>query len=219
MSIATNRQGRDTASIDILPPPRPLSEADEINHRIANSLQLLSAMVSVEAREIGDAKALAVLHLMQRRIAAVASVHRHLYKTQAASDVDLGAYLHTLAADLELSWAQAGRGRILVDAGRVEVRSDEATSIGIIVSELACNAFKYAYTPEAPGDLRVIVRAMPVGGYMVEVADRGCGMASGRLGTGYGSRLIDLIAARLGGRCSYHDAQPGTRFLLFVGAC
>ncbi len=59
---------------------------------------------------------------------------------------------------------------------------------------------------------------MPVRGYLLEVEDRGSGLAGGTVrGTGLGSRLIDTMAARLGGRHAYHDAGPGTRFTLYVG--
>ncbi len=202
------------ATIEILPAAR-VSDADEMNHRIANSLQLLSAMVSVEARGIADPIAQAALDVTQRRIAAVASVHRQLYQAHESSIVDLRAYLESLAADLEAS--ATGRP-VLVDATAVSVRSDDATAIGIIVSELVTNAFKYAYAPAAPGNVRVMLRSLPLGGYMIEVSDRGRGRVAEVIhGSGFGSRLIELMAARLSAQGSYHDAQPGTRFLLFVG--
>jgi two-component sensor histidine kinase len=202
------------APIEILPAAR-VSDADEINHRIANSLQLLSAMVSVEARGIADPVAQAALDVTQRRIAAVASVHRQLYQAHESTSVDLRAYLESLASDLE---ACATGRPVRVDATAVSVRSDDATAIGIIVSELVTNAFKYAYAPGAAGIVRVMLRSLPLGGYMIEVSDRGCGRVAEAIhGSGFGSRLIELMAARLGARASYHDAQPGTRFLLFVG--
>ncbi|WHU04879.1 sensor histidine kinase [Sphingomonas sp. NIBR02145] len=201
-------------TIEILPAAR-VSDADEMNHRIANSLQLLSAMVSVEARGIADPVAQAALDVTQRRIAAVASVHRQLYQAHESTSVDLRAYLESLAADLQ---AGATGRPVLVDAAAVSVRSEDATAIGIIVSELVTNAFKYAYAPGAPGNVRVMLRSLPLGGYMIEVSDRGRGRVAEVIqGSGFGSRLIELMAARLGAEGSYRDAQPGTRFLLFVG--
>jgi two-component sensor histidine kinase len=206
------------ATIEILPAAPRVSETDEMNHRIANSLQLLSAMVSVEARGIVDPAAQAALDVTQRRIAAVASVHRQLYQAHESSTVDLRAYLESLAADLESSAVASPERALIVDAATVSVPSDDATAIGIIVSELVTNAFKYAYAPGTPGKVRVMLRHLPMGGYMIEVSDRGRGRnADAPQGTGFGSRLVELMAARLGAQCSYHDAQPGTRFLLFVG--
>lgn len=203
------------ASVEILPPPVPVSATDEINHRVANSLQMLSALVSLESRGIKDEAARAALDMTQARIAAVAGVHRLLYQTRATSSIDLAFYLQALGADLQ--GTQARTRRVLVDLERVMVRMDEATSIGIIVSELANNAFKYAYDAASEGDVRLVLRAMPFGGYLLEVIDRGYGMTGDPVrGTGFGSQLIDAMVARIGGRFSYHDAQPGTRFLLFV---
>ncbi|PNA90840.1 two-component system sensor histidine kinase/response regulator, partial [Pseudomonas sp. MPR-AND1B] len=84
-----------------LPPMPEPSAADEVNHRVANSLQLLAAMVSIEARGIVDPLALAALDMTQRRIGAIAGVHRLLYQVRDARSVDMAAYLGELAGDLE----------------------------------------------------------------------------------------------------------------------
>ncbi len=204
----------------LLPAAREPSRADEAHHRIANSLQLLSAMVSVEARGIEDPAALAALDMTQRRIGAIASVHRQLYRSHETSMVDLGSYLEELGTDLEASYANAAAGRrVLVHPSPIAVAPEEATAIGIIVSELVGNACKYAYAPGQPGDVRIALRPMLFGGYMLEVEDRGRGFTVGgpAQGTGLGGRLIEMMAARLGGWHGYDDARPGTRFALFVG--
>lgn len=213
---ATNPATGNGPAITVLPAAPEPTSADEINHRIANSLQLLAAMVSVESRGIQDPAALAALDMTQRRIRAIASVHRHLYRTHETSGIDLGAYLKELGCDLEAGLASAAAGRrILVHASPVTVTAEEATAIGIIVSELVGNACKHAYAPDEPGDVRIALGATPFCGYVLEVEDRGRGLARAA-GTGMGSRLIDMMAARLGARHGYHDAQPGTRFALCV---
>ncbi|MET0308416.1 MAG: sensor histidine kinase [Sphingomonas sp.] len=209
----------DQPRITILPATPEPSRADEANHRVANSLQLLSAMVSIEARGIADPVALAALNMTQRRIGAIASVHRQLYQARETSAVDLGAYLDDLGRDLEESHASAAAGRrVLVSATPVVTSADDAIAIGIIVSELVSNACKYAYAPDEPGDVRISLRAMPFGGYTLEVEDSGRGMAAdgAATGTGLGGRLIATMAARLGASHGYHQAISGTRFVLRV---
>src|SRR4051812_25996994 len=88
------------AGFAVLPPLRALSDADEIHHRVANNLQLLSAMALFEAREIADPAALAALEMMRQRIVAIAGVHRALYQAPATSTVRLDAYLEDLARGL-----------------------------------------------------------------------------------------------------------------------
>jgi two-component sensor histidine kinase len=218
--MTTNSATAGGPAITVLPAAPEPSSADEINHRIANSLQLLQAMVSVEARGIEDPAALAALDMTQRRIGAIAGVHRQLYRTHEASTVDLGAYLDELGQELDAGCANAAVGRrVLVDASPVAVAASEATAIGIMVSELVGNACKYAYAPDEPGDVRIALRPMLFGGYILEVEDRGHGRArdAAPQGSGLGSRLIDMMATRLGGWHGYDDARPGTRFVFCVG--
>ena len=220
MMTQTNSATARGPAVTVLPAAPEPSSADEINHRIANSLQLLQAMVSVEARGIEDPAALAALDMTQRRIGAIASVHRQLYRTHEASTVDLGAYLEELGQELEAGYADAAAGRhVTVDASPVAVTAREATAIGIMVSELVGNACKYAYAGSEPGGVRIALRPMLFGGYILEVEDRGRGRARDAApeGSGLGSRLIDMMATRLGGWHGYDDARPGTRFVFCVG--
>lgn len=208
--------------ITVLPPMPEPSAADEVNHRVANSLQLLAAMVSIEARGIVDPLALAALDMTQRRIGAIAGVHRLLYQVRDARSVDMAAYLGELAGDLEQSCADAAGGRhVRIDAEALHLPADDATAIGIIVSELVGNACKYAYDPGQSGDIQILLRAMPFGGYQLEVSDRGRGMAGGVApqGTGLGSRLIAMMADRLRARYAWRDMRPGTCFTLLVDRC
>lgn len=89
------------SAFTVLPPAAKRTVADESHHRIANNLQLLAAMVSIEARRVADPLALAALTMTQRRIAAIAGVHRHLYQAGDPLAVDLAAYLQSLGEDLQ----------------------------------------------------------------------------------------------------------------------
>ncbi|AQR72645.1 sensor histidine kinase [Sphingomonas sp. LM7] len=218
MTLAQHAATHEAAPITVLPALADPDSASESNHRIANSLQLLAAMVSVEARRIVDPAALAAFEMTLRRIGAIASVHRHLYQSPAAASVDLGAYIAELSADLERSFGDDVGRRIVVMADPVTAPPEDATSIGIIVSELVGNACKYAYAPGETGDIRIVLQALPFGGYRLDVADRGRGIEAGAAvqGTGLGSRLIAMMAGRLGARHAWHEARPGTCFTLHV---
>lgn len=208
------------SAITVLPAASEISIADEINHRVANSLQLLSALVSIEARRMVDPLALAALDMTQRRIVAIAGVHRHLYRGRDAKALDLAGYLDELGTDLEQSCGNAIAGRnVRVDAEPMIMSSDKAMAIGIIVSELVGNACKYAYDPGEPGDVLVTLRSMPFGGFRLDVSDRGRGIRADAMpqGTGLGAKLIKMMAARLHAYCCWQDAQPGTRFVLLAG--
>jgi len=205
--------------VAVLPPLREPGVADEANHRIANNLQLLTALVSFEARRITDPDMLESFAMMQRRIGAIANVHRQLYRAPDKAFVDLGAYLCELGEDLDAAAAGVELGnRVRVEPAAVDVSAEDATAVGIIVSELVGNACKYAYAPGAPGLVRIVLRALPGGGFWLEVSDRGYGMDRGQpaQGTGVGSQLVAMMARRLHAAYMWHDTAPGTRFTLCV---
>lgn len=109
--------------------PSPPSAADEVNHRVANHLQLIAGFISVEARSVSDAPMLAMLSRIQQRIAAIGNVHRQLYLAGRA-DVDLGGYLDTLGEQLAQSYAP--HRRVVVDADTVGLHNHEELSIDLM---------------------------------------------------------------------------------------
>lgn len=222
MTMAQHFASQSFAPISVLPAMREPSIADESNHRVANSLQLLAAMVSIEARRVADPVARATLDETTRRIAAIAGVHRQLYQARDTARVDLGAYLEDLGDALERSCGDAAGGRrVLVAADPVEVSPEAATAIGVMVSELVGNACKYAYPEGTPGDVRIALIGETAGGATLHVFDRGHGMTPGTepRGSGLGTQLVAMMAKRLGGAFRWSDAAPGTRFTLYLGAC
>jgi two-component sensor histidine kinase len=208
--------GGNEIAVAVLPPLAGPDMVDEMNHRIANSLQLLCAMVSADARQVGDPVALATLEMAQRRIGAIARVHRQLYQAQGFGRVRLATYLRELGCDLEDSFGHARTDRhILVEAGDVAVSPEDASLLGVLVCELVGNACKYAYASDARGNVHVRLTPAERGGYRLEVEDRGLGRDGMTVrGTQFGTRLIESIADRLGAVYAWEDARPGTRFVL-----
>jgi two-component sensor histidine kinase len=222
MTMVQHFATNDGAPIAVLPALAEPSQADETNHRVANSLQLLAAIVSVEARRMADPVAADILDMTMGRITAIAGVHRLLYQTRTAATIDLGAYLDDLGEQLEQGCANPAAGRhVRVIAEAIPVLPEDATAIGVIVSELVTNACKYAYPAGQAGDVHVTLYRLPSGGYRLAVLDRGRGMApaSGPQGEGLGGRLIAMMASRLGASFGWTDAQPGTCFTLSVTNC
>ena len=113
----------------------------EVNHRVANSLQLVSSFVYLQARSVEGADAKAALEDTQRRIAAIAQVHRRLYSGGRVDRVDIAGYLASLLTDLEETWSTPEAPRsITLSAEPVTLDTDQAVAVGVIVNG----------TPEAP---------------------------------------------------------------------
>ncbi|RZF63843.1 sensor histidine kinase [Sphingomonas populi] len=186
----------------------------EADHRIANSLQLLSALLSSQGREVSDPAARAALEISVQRIGAIAGVHRQLYRSHGEDGIDLCAYLMDLLAGLQGSFSGENR-HIHLEAEPVITPSDFAGIIGIIVTELVINACKHAYAPDQQGVIKVVLAIDTARGFTLEVRDRGCGRADARQSLhGLGSRIVDLMSRKLDADARYVAADVGTLFLM-----
>lgn len=188
----------------------------EVNHRVANSLQLVTAMVRLQANSLSDARARQALADTERRIDAIAQVHRSLYATDDAEGVDMKDYLQALIDELGGAWASEKPKRALtLDAESIRLPADRAVSLGVIVNELVSNAFKYAYGPTSPGEVRVSL-TRDEGSFVLAVEDDGVGLGPTprTQGSGLGSRLIGAMAKSLQGAVEYDSDAGGLRAIL-----
>ena len=188
----------------------------EVNHRVANSLQLVLAMVQLQAAAIGDLAARAALDDTQRRIGAIAQVHRRLYTSNHVESVDMQEYLGALVEELAETWSsETAERRLRFTADAIRLPTDRAVSLGVIVTELVTNACKYAY-PEGSGEVRVALNREGEDDFLLAVEDDGCGIsvdASPR-GTGLGTKLIRAMAQSLQSIVEYDSTHRGCRATL-----
>lgn len=189
----------------------------EVNHRVANSLQLVTAFVQLQARSLPDPAARAALEDTQRRINAIAQVHRRLYTSDDVETVAMDEYLASLVEELGQTWSTTTARRDLkLFAEPVRLSTDRAVAVGVIVNELISNACKYAYAADCDGEVRVRLHQQDGGRFELRVEDDGCGMPTdGSIkGTGLGSKLIRSMASSLGSALVYVDEGPGTKVTL-----
>ena len=188
----------------------------EVNHRVANSLQLVSALVGMQARLVSDDAARTALADTERRVAAIAQVHRRLYSDDSVETVEMSSYLATLVGELqETCSTPATPLSITFAADRLHLQTDQAVAMGVIVNELVTNACKYAYAPGIAGEIRVrLQRASET--YRLTVEDDGCGPPEpgSTKGTGLGSKIVGAMASTLGAEVTIEPAHPGLRAVL-----
>ncbi|MEA1086034.1 histidine kinase dimerization/phosphoacceptor domain -containing protein [Sphingomonas sp. CD22] len=184
----------------------------EVNHRVANSLQLVSAMVRLQAGALADPTARAALDDTQRRIGAIAQVHRRLYSANDVESVDMRDYLGSLVAELaETLSSDTAPHALRVAAEPIRLPTDKAVSLGVIVTELVTNACKYAYPAGAGGEIRVMLSADGEQAFRLSVEDDGCGMPAEATpkGTGLGTKLIRAMAQSLQTIVEYEPRTNG----------
>ncbi|MDQ8028420.1 MAG: histidine kinase dimerization/phosphoacceptor domain -containing protein [Brevundimonas sp.] len=185
----------------------------EVNHRVGNSLQLVSSFMSLQMRHLADDGARSALRESQARIEAVAHVHRRLYTSGDMSSVEMDEYLRGLIDELSKSLGpDAGSPKLALEVEPLRVSTDQAVSLGVVVTELVTNAVKYAYAPGQGGEIRVILRTGPDGRALLTVEDDGPGMGDGTpKGTGLGGKIISAMASGLRSAVEFDQAHKGVR--------
>lgn len=186
----------------------------EMNHRIGNSLQLITSMIRLQAASTHDTDARDVLRQAAERVIAVAQVHQRLYTSDDVRYVQMRPYLTQLLAELQIAATERGCSLTMEVEDR-RLTTDQAISVGITVSELVTNALKYAY-PDAGGPIRVRLNTIADGRCELVVEDDGIGDSNGEdvKGTGVGARIVDAMAKSLGATHAIDRGHAGTRSII-----
>jgi PAS domain S-box-containing protein len=189
----------------------------ELTHRVKNSLQLIAAMVMIEARRHKSGEGKAALERVSHRIEALGQLYSKLSKADTVEAVDAATYLDELCRDLIASIHKEGDTSVVLktDIESALLPTDRAIPIGLIVNELVTNAVKYAFPGEAKGTVMVTLKRM-FGGLRLTVADDGQGLDPRRADSGLGGRLVDGFAQQLGGQVERKSDSQGTTVHLIL---
>jgi len=184
---------------------------DELNHRVKNSLTMVSGLLQMQAKDapgpVREALAKAVA-----RVEAISEVHGSLYSGGRTTDIDFAQYLRALCGRLEDSLLEGDRIAIEIKAEPANIPVDQAAPLGMIVNELLTNAVKHAYPPPRSGVVAVHLRR-EAGNLVLSVRDWGRGTPAGEAteARGLGMKLIASLARQVGATVS-RQKGPGTGF-------
>ena len=188
-------------------------QIQELNHRIANSLQLAADMLIFEQLRSRDPVAQAALEASRSRLVAVGELHRYMHDHADLPSVELRPFLAGLCEAIAASTGL--RCTVLADMTRVS--GSTAQQLAIAVNEIAINAAKHAYEGKPGGRLEVTSRRDGAE-LVVTVSDDGRGLGEGLSPQGHGGlgmAIIGAIVRDLKGSMTA-GSDNGARFTLRV---
>jgi len=180
----------------------------ELHHRVKNNLQVVMSLLSLQAqRSEGDPKT--YFQESQRRLAAIAKMHQHLYLLSDVAALSLVPYLRELATEIAAAHGCDDNVEIEVAGDDVSVALDQATAIVLMAGEVMSNAFKHAYRDGRSGRLVVEVGRSEQGASII-IQDDGPGFAEGNVPSdSLGMLLIRNLAIQARGTVSYTGGRGG----------
>lgn len=192
----------------------------EIHHRVKNNLQIVASLLNLQASRIRLPEARAEFQSARDRVRALATVHRHLYAHGELHTINMRTFLLELCGQLFNAMGETVNGRLMldIDAPELEMSSDQAVPLSLIVTEAVTNAIKYAYPAGRRGTISVRLRR-EAEGIELEIKDDGVGIPAGRAETATGTRdgigiqLINGFARQLGAKVEVEQGL-GTRYLV-----
>lgn len=179
--------------------------AQEADHRVANSLQLVGATLRLQAAGAATTELREGLAAALSRVTAIGRVHRRLHRDDAAHDMPFASYLSDMCGDLAAQAGQNAKCSVSCDEFRIPV--EKALKLGLIVNELVTNAFKHT-----GADLEVNVKCKHQGrAFTLTVVDHGRGFPDAfdpKTSKGLGMRLVSAMLEDLDGTIAF-DRREG----------
>ncbi|MBB3932468.1 two-component sensor histidine kinase [Kaistia hirudinis] len=190
----------------------------EVQHRVANSLQIIASVLMHSARKVQSEEARGHLQSAHHRVMSIAAVQRQLAASELGQVV-LAPYLVQLCDSLGASMIRDPRRlSIAVEVDDSLVDAKESLSLGLIVTELVINALKHAFPGHRKG--RIVVGYRSEGpDWMLSVSDNGIGIPDGvdAPKPGLGTGIVDALAGQLNAKIRIVDTQPGTAICVESG--
>ncbi|MDD3083084.1 MAG: PAS domain S-box protein, partial [Desulfobacterales bacterium] len=149
----------------------------EIHHRVKNNMQVISSLLKLQARAVGDDRLKENYKESENRIRSMALVHEMLYRSENLAQVDFKTYINALVRELYRAY-NVGESRIHCQLAveDVALEIEQAVPCGLIINELVSNCLKHAFPEGKSGVIQVFLHAIDDGAVELSVRDNGVGL-------------------------------------------
>jgi chemotaxis protein methyltransferase CheR len=187
---------------------------EEMQHRVANSLQIIASILLIKARTVQSEETRLQLEDAHQRVLSVAAVQQHLHVDGGGKPIEIGKYLTKLCETLAQSMIGGSRPISLkVDADAGTALSRDAVSIGLIVTELVMNALKHAFPGEKPKAAIAVAYRVAGNDWKLTVTDNGVGkpdVSASATKPGLGTSLVKALTRQLDALVDIASDSRGT---------
>lgn len=184
----------------------------EVQHRVANSLQIIASILLQSARRVQSEETRTHLTSAHSRVMSIAAVQQQL-AASSVGEVELSCYFKQLCRSLGASMIHDPEQlSIDVNVDKAVTGANTSVSLGLIVTELVINALKHAFPNQRKGKITVDYHANGKD-WTLQVADDGIGMPTNADGAkpGLGTGIVEALSNQLEAGITVADAMPGTR--------
>jgi chemotaxis protein methyltransferase CheR len=186
----------------------------EMEHRIANSLQIIASILLLKAGAVASEETRHELRDAHQRVMSVAAVQSYLHAGDGIERIDIAGYLTKLGAGLAASMIGPHQGiEIEVWADEGALQSSHAVSLGLIVTELIINAIKYAFPTARAGARILVIFEFDNSDWKLTVADNGTGRETAATtgSSGLGTAIVAALAKQLQAQIHEVSSAGGLR--------
>ena len=187
---------------------------EELQHRIANSLQIIASIIMLKAKAVQSEETRLHLQDAHKRVMSVAAVQKHLHVSGSGESIEIAPYLSRLCEALAASMIGDNRPIALSVAGEGGSATPlQAESLGLIVTELVMNALKHAFPDEKAGAQITVAFDTAGTDWKLSVSDNGIGRPDGVFAqgkTGLGTGIIKALAQQLDAKVDTASDLRGT---------
>jgi len=187
---------------------------EELQHRIANSLQIIASIILMKARAVQSEETRFHLEDAHKRVLSIAAVQKQLHASATTGAIEIAPYLSKLCESLARSMIGGSRPISLkvVGAGGIAT-SRQAESLGLIVTELVMNALKHAFPDDKAKGQITVAYDMIGTNWKLSISDNGIGKRDGGFAggkSGLGTGIVKALANQLDAQVETSASSEGT---------
>lgn len=190
----------------------------EIHHRVKNNLQVISSMLDLQSQTLQDDQATAIVKEGIQRVQSMAFIHQNLYQGHSVNSVNMNEYIRMLSNHLFQTYnIRSDKIRLHTSIEELNLHTDTAIPLGMILNELISNSLKYAFTGREEGAILVSMKRSD-NELLLQVKDNGIGLPEGfspDTVNSFGYEIIKAFAQKMKARINI-DGSQGTDVCIII---